>query len=93
MKSSVVAEVPPSSFAAPAPESIGAFQAKTELSRLLREVQAGKSFVITQRGTPVAELKPLETPGKKQGWGDMKGKIRMSDDFCDPIEEMHEYME
>ncbi len=76
-----------------AAESIGAFQAKTELSRLLREVQSGKKFVITQRGKPVAELKPLEIPGKKSGRGDMAGQIWMSDDFCDPIEEMREYME
>ncbi len=75
------------------PEKIGAFQAKTELSRLLREVHSGKSFVITQRGKPVAELKPIEAPSRKGRWGDMKGRIWMSDDFCEPIEEMREYME
>ena len=25
--------------------------------------------------------------------GDMKGKIWMADDFCEPLEEMREYME
>lgn len=73
-------------------ESVGAFQAKTELSRLLREVQAGKKFIITQRGKPVAELKPLTRTGRWPRRGDMKGKIWMSDDFCDPIEEMADYM-
>ena len=35
---------------------IGAFEAKTNLSRLLRRVQAGERFVITRHGRPVAEL-------------------------------------
>jgi len=76
------------------PTKIGAFAAKTELSKLLRQTRAGKSFIITQRGTPVAELRPIEnTTSKKSNWGDMKGKIWMADDFCEPIEEMREYME
>ena len=47
---------------------IGAYEAKTHLPRLLREVAAGQSFTITLRGKPVAELKPLEenaTPRRK----------------------------
>lgn len=74
--------------------TIGAFAAKTELSRLLRQTRAGKSFIITQRGKPVAELRPyvLESQ-KKAGRGDLEGQIWMSDDFCEPIEEMRDYME
>ena len=75
------------------PSYIGAFAAKTELSKLLRQTRAGKSFIITQRGTPVAELRPIEkaetTVGKR---GDLKGKIWVAEDFCDPIEDMTEYM-
>ena len=37
---------------------IGAYEAKTKLPELLREVQAGKRFTITNRGKPVAELGP-----------------------------------
>jgi len=39
---------------------IGAYEAKTHLPRLLREVAAGQSFTITLRGKPVAELKPTQ---------------------------------
>ncbi len=35
---------------------IGAYEAKTKLSRLLRRVEAGERFVITKHGRPVAEL-------------------------------------
>ncbi len=38
---------------------IGAYEAKTKLPELLREVQAGKRFTITNRGKAVAELVPV----------------------------------
>jgi prevent-host-death family protein len=38
---------------------VGAFEAKTHLSKLLHEVKHGKSFTITIRGEPVAELIPV----------------------------------
>lgn len=74
------------------PSSVGSFQAKTELSRLLRQVRAGKSFIITQRGKPVAEIRPVDRKPKAGRWGDMQGKIRISDDFCAPIDVMRDYM-
>ena len=76
------------------PTEVGAFAAKTELSKLLRQTRAGKRFIITQRGKPVAELRPLEPEASKAKgqWGDMQGKIRVSEDFCAPLEEMREYM-
>jgi prevent-host-death family protein len=41
---------------------IGAFEAKTKLPELLRRVEAGERFTITNRGQPVAELQPV-SPG------------------------------
>ena len=38
--------------------SIGAFEAKAQLSRLLRAVERGEHFTITVRGRPVADLVP-----------------------------------
>lgn len=35
---------------------IGAYEAKTQLSKLLARVARGERFVITKHGTPVAEL-------------------------------------
>ena len=44
---------------------VSAFDAKTHLSRLLREVQDGSSITITKRGRPVARLVPIvEDRGK-----------------------------
>jgi len=80
--------------AAPVPPiEIGAFQAKTELSRLLRQTRSGKSFIITQRGKPVAELRPITTAASaSSSWGDLEGTIKVDDSFCDSIEEMQNYM-
>ena len=74
------------------PDTIGAFQAKTELSRLLRQTRAGKRFIITQRGEPVAELRPVEVPRTGATWGDMEGKLRVAADFHADIADMEEYM-
>ncbi len=38
--------------------AVGSYQAKTKLPELLREVQLGKSFTITNRGEAVADLVP-----------------------------------
>lgn len=43
---------------------IGAFEAKTKLPELLRQVQAGQRFTITNRGKPVADLVPTETAAR-----------------------------
>jgi prevent-host-death family protein len=39
-------------------ETVGAYEAKTHLPRLLDDVAAGKSVVITKHGVPVAQLVP-----------------------------------
>lgn len=40
---------------------IGAYEAKTKLPELLRQVKAGKRFTITNRGEAVADLVPSES--------------------------------
>ena len=40
---------------------IGAYDAKTRLPELLRQVKAGKRFTITNRGAAIADLVPSET--------------------------------
>jgi prevent-host-death family protein len=38
--------------------TVGAYEAKTHLPRLLDEVAAGRTFTITKHGRPVARLVP-----------------------------------
>jgi len=40
------------------PHTVSLFDAKTHLSKLLKEVQSGNILTITKRGIPVAQLVP-----------------------------------
>jgi prevent-host-death family protein len=42
-------------------DSVGAFEAKTHLPRLLDRVASGESLTITRHGRPVALLVPVES--------------------------------
>ena len=39
-------------------EKVGSYDAKTKLPEILRRVESGESFTITNRGKPVADLIP-----------------------------------
>ncbi|MDQ6971975.1 MAG: type II toxin-antitoxin system prevent-host-death family antitoxin [Mariprofundaceae bacterium] len=43
-------------------KEVTAFDAKTHLSSLIRDVEEGHSFTITRRGKPVARLEPFNKP-------------------------------
>ena len=45
-------------------ESIGAYEAKTHLPRLLDRVARGESLIITRHGHPVARLVPVENAAR-----------------------------
>ena len=71
-------------------KEIGAFAAKTRLSELLERVGQGQVYVITKRGRPVAELRPV--PGRTPlRFGSDKGRMTISDDFDAPLPDMREY--
>ena len=41
-------------------KSVGSYEAKTHLPRLLSQVEKGESITITKRGRPVAVLSPAQ---------------------------------
>lgn len=45
--------------------TVTAYEAKTHLPRLLREVERGGRIVITRHGKPVAELVPVGTGARE----------------------------
>ncbi len=47
-------------------QTIGAYEAKTHLPRLLDRVARGESLTITRHGRPVARLVPVEEEARKQ---------------------------
>lgn len=40
-------------------EEISQRELRNDSGRIMRDIDAGKSFVVTRRGQPVAELRPL----------------------------------
>ena len=45
------------------PATVGARELKTRLGGYLQQVRQGRTLVITDRGEPVAELKPFQRAG------------------------------
>lgn len=72
--------------------TVGAFEAKTNLSKLLDAVESGKKVIIQRHGKPVAELVP-SSPKKKAQFGCAKGPgFYMAPDFDEPLECFKDYM-
>ena len=74
------------------PKQIGAFEAKTHLSELLERVDRGQTYIITKRGRPVAELRPVAAPSRLR-FGCDAGRIRLRKDFDAPVPGFEEYTE
>lgn len=45
---------------------IGSYEAKTKLPEILRRVEKGESFTITNRGKPIADLIPSRRAEKQR---------------------------
>ena len=60
---------------------VNVHQAKTELSRLLEEVEAGERVVIARAGQPVAVLVPWRSEVKRRKLGQFAGQAKIHDDF------------
>jgi prevent-host-death family protein len=66
--------------------TVNAHQAKTELSKLLADVERGVEVVIARNGTPVAKLVPFPAPrGRRLRVDTWKGRVRMAPDFDAPL--------
>ncbi|HYU26272.1 MAG TPA: type II toxin-antitoxin system Phd/YefM family antitoxin [Thermoanaerobaculia bacterium] len=60
---------------------VNVHQAKTELSKLLEEVESGERVVIARAGKPVAVLVPFKAAVKRRQFGLYKGQVNVHDDF------------
>ena len=65
---------------------VNVHEAKTSLSRLLAQMEAGEAVVIARSGKPVARLEPIRKPVNRR-FGAMADQIRIDDSFFDPLPE------
>lgn len=65
-------------------------EAKTQLSRLLRRVEAGEEIVIRRGREPVAMLVRVSVPtGQRKIWGNLEGSL--APDFDDVPTDLDDY--
>jgi prevent-host-death family protein len=64
--------------------TVNIHEAKTHLSRLLEQVQAGRQFLIAKSGRPVARLMPLADAPRPKKLGLLKGRLRLPPAFNAP---------
>ncbi len=62
-------------------------EAKTHLSRYLRKVEQGETITLCKNGEPIAQIIPFPKQGKKRLFGMMKGKIKLTEKFFEPLTE------
>ncbi|WP_419166224.1 type II toxin-antitoxin system Phd/YefM family antitoxin [Candidatus Palauibacter sp.] len=68
-------------------------EAKSQLSRLGRLAWAGEEIVIARAGEPYLRLEPYREPLRERKLGGLEGKIRLSEDFDEPDQELMVPME
>jgi prevent-host-death family protein len=66
-------------------KEVSVHEAKTHLSRLLRQVESGEEIVIARGGKPVARLVPA-TPARRREMGFDRSLV-VPDDFDEPLDE------
>lgn len=66
-------------------KSVGVHEAKTHLSRLLDEVEAGAEVEISRRGIVIAKLVPAPHDGRQ--FGVDRGLYVVPDDFTSPLDD------
>jgi prevent-host-death family protein len=71
-------------------EEIGSYEAKTKLPEILRRVEAGEAFTITNRGKPIADVVPSRSSDRLKAEAAIANilkakKHKVSDDDLDEL--------
>jgi prevent-host-death family protein len=61
--------------------------AKTTLSQLISQAEAGEEIVIARNKQPVARLVPIRQAEPKRRFGSLRGKARVDAAFFEPLPE------
>jgi prevent-host-death family protein len=60
---------------------VNVYEAKTQLSRLLEQVENGDEVIVARAGRPIARLVPYAAGGKPRRLGAYAGKVWIAPDF------------
>ena len=67
-------------------------EAKTHLSKLIKKVINGEEVIIAKSNKPLVKIISINKPKPKRILGAAKGKIKISSDFDEPIEDFKDYI-
>ena len=67
-------------------------EAKTHLSRLIKQALAGEEVIIAKRDKALVKLVPIENKPTERRFGGWEGEISMADDFDEPLDDFKDYM-
>ena len=59
-------------------EEIGSYDAKTKLPEILRRVEAGETFTITNRGKAIADLIPSKSSSREKAKQAIDNLLKMA---------------
>ena len=68
-------------------KTVNIYEAKKIFSRLIHEALKGEEIVIAKSGHPLIRLVPYAEELPKRVGGQLKGILKISDDFDDPLPE------
>jgi prevent-host-death family protein len=71
--------------------TVNIHEAKTHLSRLIKQVLAGKEVVIARSNKPLVKLVPIEEALPPRRLGTAAGHVEMAEDFDAPLADFGEY--
>lgn len=72
-------------FALPAMKSVTVHKAKTNLSKLIAEVEAGEEIIIMRGTEPAARLVPVESALAARQFGAFASQISVTAAFFEPL--------
>jgi len=65
---------------------VNVYEAKTQLSELMKQAESGENVVIARAGKPAIRLVPVERrTGQRPGRGAAKGRMWVAENFDDPM--------
>jgi len=66
-------------------KTVTVHKAKTTLSQLIAEVEAGEEVIIMRGKQPAVRLVPAAVPAPKRVFGALAGTVVVTDAFFDPL--------
>jgi prevent-host-death family protein len=66
-------------------KSVGIYEARASLSKLVERALSGEEVVITRRGKPAVRLVPVTKTLPPRKPGALKGKLEIPPSFFDPL--------